>query len=109
MSSFSEDIRDAFRTCVTQGDEIESLRTMLKTCVDALEAVYLETGIMHERGELDEALCNLGLIRWDTVPKSGEIDASFDGAEDLEPGDDYWTTTRKWGEIVAAAKRQANP
>lgn len=75
----------------------------LAACVKVIETVMECGGVVWEDDRIADALEDAGIIMWNTVPPSGEIDAHFDGAEDLEPGDAYWTTTKKWEEMVAAA------
>jgi hypothetical protein len=76
----------------------------LAKCVSAIEAVLEKHGLVWENDDIADALEAAGIIHWNTVPKSGEIDAHFEGAEDLEPGDLYWTTTKTWADMVAASK-----
>lgn len=75
----------------------------LTRCVRAIEAVLEKSGLVWENDDISDALEAAGIIRWDTVPESGEVDAKFEGSEDLEPGDLYWTTTKTWADIVISA------
>jgi hypothetical protein len=86
-------------------DEIERLREALASCVPVVEAVMEDHGWLGDHEGIEGALEATGLIAWNVVPPSGEIHTHFEGWEDLEPGDSFWTATKKWGAVWALAKR----
>lgn len=81
----------------------------LTSCVRAIEALLEQPSIIWENEPIGDALEAAGIIHWNTVPASGEVDAHFDGSEDLEPGDLYWTTTKRWADMVASASQKPSP
>lgn len=85
-------------------DEVAKLREALAACVRVVEAVMSTSAMPFNHAEIDEALTDSGLIAWKTVPASGDVPDRFEGWEDLEPGDNYWTGTKKWADIAALAQ-----
>jgi len=75
----------------------------LAACVRVIEELLQTPGLVFEHEGIADQLEAAGLIYWTKVRSDGEVDANFEGSEDLEPGDTYWVTTKKWQEIVTAA------
>jgi hypothetical protein len=92
-------------------DEIAKLREMLAMCANAIgDALRGSTSLMEV--DLDAVLETYGIIEWKTRPEGEMPDRDqFDGHEDVEPGDPYWTTTDRFREISKLVKpwRKAAP
>jgi hypothetical protein len=71
-----------------------------------VEAVLEDSGAIHDHDGIADALEQAGLIEWRKYQGDEDL-PRFEGAEDLEPGDSYWTTTPKWAAIRSLKSQPA--
>lgn len=83
-------------------------REALQLCFGVVEAVLEDVGTVHDREHIGDALEEAGIIEWRSY-QSGDKLPRFEGAEDLEHGDPYWTTTPKWASIRAMLEASPHP